>query len=273
MAFPVKAVIFDWAGTMVDFGCKAPVNALLGVFAGEGVPISEAEARADMGKAKRDHVAALLSEPGIVARWTAHFGKAPHEADVDRVYALVEPAMIEAAQRAAELIPGAAEAYATLLGLGVKVGSGTGYTPEMMAAIRVKAAEQGYDPAVVICAGDTPSGRPAPLMTWAALVALDAWPAWAAVKVDDAPVGIAEGRHAGAWTVGIAASGNAVGLDALEFAALDAETRAARVAAASAALRAEGADYVIDDVSHLLPVIHEIAAAIEAGRKPGSGAA
>jgi phosphonoacetaldehyde hydrolase len=269
MAFAVKAVIFDWAGTMVDFGCKAPVNALCDVFAGQGLPITETEARADMGKAKYDHVTALLNEPGIVARWTAQFGRAPDRGDIDRIYALVEPAMVEAAQRAAALIPGAADTYAELLRLGVKVGSGTGYTPEMMAAIRIKAAEQGYAPDVVICAGDTPSGRPAPHMSWAALIALDVWPAWAAVKVDDAPVGIAEGRHAGCWTVGIAASGNAVGLDAAEFAALEPDTRAARVAAASVDLRAEGADFVIDDVSQLMPVIHRIADAIAAGHKPG----
>lgn len=273
MTFPVKAVIFDWAGTMVDFGCMAPVNALRDVFASEGMPITEAEARADMGKAKYDHVTALLSEPGIVARWTAQFGKAPETADIDQIYALVEPAMVEAAQRAAELIPGAAETYAELLRLGIKVGSGTGYTPEMMAAIRVKAAAQGYAPDVVICAGDTPSGRPAPHMAWAALIALDVWPASAAVKVDDAPVGIAEGRNAGCWTVGIAASGNAVGLNAADLAALDPADRTARIAAATAALLAEGADFVIDDVSHLLPVIHRIAAEIAAGNKPGSIAA
>lgn len=273
MTFAVKAVIFDWAGTMVDFGCKAPVNALLDVFAGVGVPITEAEARVDMGKAKRDHVAALLSEPAISTRWTAHFGKTPDEADIDRVYALVEPAMVEAAQRAAELIPGAADTYAALLDLGVKVGSGTGYTPEMMAAIRVKAAEQGYAPDVVICAGDTPSGRPAPLMAWAALIALDAWPAHLAVKVDDAPVGIAEGRSAGCWTVGVAASGNAVGLNRDELAVLDEADRLGRIAAATAALTAEGADYVIDDVSQLLPVIHDIARRIDDGEKPGAAAA
>ena len=270
MTFAVKAVIFDWAGTMVDFGCKAPVNALREVFAEHGVPISEAEARADMGKAKYDHVTALLSEPGVAARWTAHFGTAPQTADIDHIYALVEPAMVDAARHAAALIPGARDAYAELVRLGIRVGSGTGYTPEMMSAIRAAAEAQGYTPDVVVCAGDTPSGRPAPHMTWAALIALDVWPAWAAVKVDDAPVGIAEGRHAGCWTVGVAASGNAIGLDAAELAALDPDDRAARIAAAGVALRAEGADFIIDDVSQLIPVIHQIAAAIAAGHRPGS---
>ena len=51
MSFPVKAVVFDWAGTMIDFGCVAPVEALQHVFEGRGVRLSVAEARADMGKA------------------------------------------------------------------------------------------------------------------------------------------------------------------------------------------------------------------------------
>ncbi|GAF89062.1 unnamed protein product, partial [marine sediment metagenome] len=63
----IRAVVFDWAGTMIDFGCRAPVVALREVFAEAGVEISKAEARMDMGKAKRDHVRALLAMPRIAA--------------------------------------------------------------------------------------------------------------------------------------------------------------------------------------------------------------
>ena len=48
-SYPIKAVIFDWAGTMVDFGCMAPVEALVDAFAAHGVTISAADARRDMG--------------------------------------------------------------------------------------------------------------------------------------------------------------------------------------------------------------------------------
>ena len=78
--------------------------------------------------------------------------------------------------------------------LGIRIGSGTGYTREMMADILPRAAEQGYAPEIVVCAGETPSGRPAPLMIWKALIEMDAWPARACIKVDDAPVGIEEGK-------------------------------------------------------------------------------
>jgi len=134
----------------------------------------------------------------------------------------------------------------------------------MMADILPRAAAQGYAPDMVVCAGETPSGRPAPLMTWKALIALDAWPANSCIKVDDAPVGIEEGRLAGCWTVGLSASGNGVGLDLEDFSALTAEDRAEKLGHAEHALRAAGADFVIEDVSHLLPVVHEIARRIAA---------
>jgi phosphonoacetaldehyde hydrolase len=135
----------------------------------------------------------------------------------------------------------------------------------MMAAILPRAAEQGYAPEFVVCAGETPSGRPAPLMTWKALIELDAWPARACIKVDDAAVGIEEGRLAGCWTVGLTASGNGVGLDPEALAALSPDERRERLAACEAELRAAGADFVIEDVSKLMPVVHEIAGRIASG--------
>jgi phosphonoacetaldehyde hydrolase len=265
MSFPVKAVVFDWAGTMIDFGCMAPVQALIEVFAEEGLVLAGDEARRDMGRAKLDHLRALLADPTVAPRWAALEGAPASEADVARLYQRLEPAMRAAAAKSSRLIPGAAELVGQLRALGVKIGSGTGYTREMMTDILPAAAAQGYAPEVVVCAGETPSGRPAPLMTWKALIALDAWPARSCIKVDDAPVGIEEGRLAGCWTVGLSASGNGMGLDLDAYRALGADERRERLAPAEAALRAAGADFVIEDVSALLPVVHEIAARIASG--------
>ena len=264
MSFPVKAVVFDWAGTMIDFGCMAPVRALVAVFGDEGIVLTDEEARRDMGKAKLDHLRDLLAHPAVRERWRALTGEAPSDADVERIYRKLEPAMKAAAVQGARLIPGAAEIAGELRGLGVKIGSGTGYTREMMAEILSSAADQGYAPDVVVCAGETPSGRPSPLMAWKALIDLDAWPAQCCIKVDDAPVGIEEGRLAGCWTVGVSASGNGVGLDPLALSALAPEDRRERLARSENALKAAGADYVIEDVSQLLPVVREIARRIAA---------
>jgi phosphonoacetaldehyde hydrolase len=262
MSFPIKAVVFDWAGTMIDFGCMAPVRALIDVFATEDVAISVEEARRDMGKAKLDHLRAILSDSAMAHRWHTRKGSPAGEADIEHLYWKLIPAMREAAAKTSVLIKGASETVSTLRALGVGIGSGTGYTREMMADILPRAAEQGYAPDVVVCAGETPSGRPAPLMTWKALIELDAWPARACIKVDDAPVGIEEGRLAGCWTIGVSASGNGVGLDSESYSALPEQTRRELLFRSEAELRAAGADFVVEDVSQLMPVVHDIAGKI-----------
>ena len=268
MSYAIKAVVFDWAGTMIDFGCMAPVEALIDAFAAHGVVLTAADARRDMGRAKHDHVLAILDDRSVAAAWTAAKGTPPTRADGEAIYQALEPLIEAAATRCADLIPGAAIVASDLRDLGVKIGSGTGYTRRMMSGILPRAAAQGYAPQVVVCAGETPSGRPAPLMTWKALIELDAWPARTCVKVDDATVGIEEGRLAGCWTIGLAASGNGVGLSLADYRALAEPERRARVVAAAKQLKAAGADYVIDTVADIRPMLEEIAARIEAGEAP-----
>lgn len=266
----IKAVVFDWAGTMIDHGCRAPVMALERVFADAGVPVSEAEARADMGRAKRDHIRAILAAPRVATAWQAAHGAAPSEDDVTRLHDAVEPMMRLAAKDCSALIPGAADVAARLKDAGIRIGSCTGYTRAMMADILPLAAEQGYAPETVICSGETATGRPSPLMLWKALVELGAWPSRACIKIDDATVGITEGREAGCWTVGVAASGNGVGLSSEALAALPEDDRRQRIEAAAADLRAAGADYVIESVADLWPVVEAIDARIAAGERPAA---
>lgn len=251
-------VIFDWAGTMVDFGCRAPVAALVDAFARRGVILDEVAARADMGKAKADHVRALLARPEVAAAWRRAVGRASDDADVDALMADLGPLMRDAAAAAAELIPGAAETVAALRAGGFKIGSSTGYTREMMAPVLVRAAAQGYAPDHLVCAGETPQGRPTPLMIYKACAELGVWPLSRVIKVDDAEAGVAEGRAAGCFTIGLAASGNGMGLSEADLAALPAPEREARLAAVGASLKAAGADLVIDTVADLITALEAV---------------
>jgi len=248
-------VIFDWAGTMVDFGCRAPVAALIEAFARHGVALDEATVRADMGKAKADHVRALLEQPDVAAAWEAANGRRGGEADVTALMEDLGPLMREAAADAAELIPGAAQTVAALRAAGLKIASSTGYTREMMAPVLIRAAEQGYAPDHLVCANETPEGRPSPLMIYKACAELGVWPLSRVVKVDDSEAGVAEGRAAGCFSVGVSASGNGVGLSRAALAALHPSDRAARLAIAAASLRAAGADLVVETVADLIPAL------------------
>lgn len=265
----IAAVLFDWAGTMVDFGSRAPVDAMHEAFGGEGVRLDDAVIRRFMGMAKREHVIAILSDPAVAADWLAAKGLAWAESDVDRIMLALEPAMQAAATRHSQLIPGAATAVSALRAKGVRIGSTTGYTRTMMAGIFPAAAAQGYAPEVTICAGDTAQGRPAPLMLWQAMARLSAWPVGHCVAIDDAPVGIVAGRNAGLWTIGIAGSGNGVGLDTASWAALDAMQQQALMAPVIAAFAVAGADFVIPSVADLALAIRAIEVAIDDGHLPG----
>ncbi|WP_140987184.1 phosphonoacetaldehyde hydrolase [Asticcacaulis tiandongensis] len=250
-----KAVIFDWAGTMVDFGSLAPVVAMQHAFTQMNVPITEPEARLPMGQAKRDHVLSILAIERVRQAWIEQYGQAPAAADADHIFASLDSLMREAGAARATLIPGARSTFDQLRAKGIRIGSTTGYTRPMMVPIQKAAAAQGYEPEIIVCAGETLKGRPAPLIIWKAMVELGVYPAAEVVVVDDSIAGIEAGRAAGCFTVGIAASGNGVGLDLPQFQALSASELAARVQDAREALLRAGADKVIDTVAGLPDVI------------------
>lgn len=250
-------VILDWAGTMVDFGCEAPVRALIEAFAIEGVRLDAATVRRDMGTAKVDHVRALLAEPAVAGAWRVHHGRAADDTDIELMMSRLRVPMREHAARASKLIPGARECIGQLRALGLRIGSSTGYTREMMKPLLARAAEQGYVPEHLVCSGETPAGRPSPLMIYKACVDLGIFPLSRVVKVDDAQVGIEEGKAAGTFTVGVA-SGNLLGLSFEAFCALSPDEREARTRTARAALLIAGADLAIDSVADLVPALERV---------------
>ncbi len=257
----LKAVIFDWAGTLVDFGSRAPMGAFVEAFARFGVTIDVATARQPMGLPKRAHIAALLAMPAVAAAWRAAQGAAPDEAAIDRVYEVFVPMNAAVVAAHADPVPGVVEALAWARGRGMRIGSTTGYVRAIMDRLVPEAAARGVAVETLVCADDLPAGRPSPLMMWHSFAALGIWPAAAAVKLDDTEPGIGEALAAGSWAVGVAGSGNLVGLSETEYAALPADERRRRVEEAAATLRAAGAHLVVESAACLPQAVAVIEAA------------
>jgi phosphonoacetaldehyde hydrolase len=267
-AGPVQAVILDWAGTAVDFGCMGPAAVFVDVFQKFRVAVSTAEARRFMGLMKKDHIRAMCSLPRIAAAWQAVHGRAPAEADVDALYAETEPMMIAAISRHADPIPGLIEFVEGLRRKGIALGSSTGYTRPMMEVLVPEAARQGYRPDAVVCSSDVPAGRPHPWMCYLNAVQLKVYPLEAMVKIGDTVSDIEEGLNAGMWTVGITKSGNEVGLTQDEIARLAPADLAGRLKAAEESLKAAGAHYIVEGIWEALAVIAAIEARIAVGERP-----
>ncbi len=264
----LAAVVFDWAGTVVDFGSHAPMGAFVELFQSQGVQISIAEARVPMGLPKWDHIRALGRLPRVADAWLSAQGREFTDADVDRLYALFTPMNMAAVPQHAELITGVPELMRALRERGLKIGSTTGYNRDIMAVLAPLAARQGFEPDHLVCAGDVPENRPSPLGMYRCFIDLGVWPAHHVVKVDDTVPGLMEGRNAGCWTVAVVASGNEMGLTRDEWQALSGAEQAARRAAASARLAVAQPDYGVDTVADLPAVLDDIERRLAEGERP-----
>jgi phosphonoacetaldehyde hydrolase len=254
----LKAILFDWAGTILDHGSRAPVAAFREVFRRRGIDVSPQTARAPMGLAKRDHLAAMLATAECTAAWRSAYRQDPTAADLDALYAEFLPIQCELLPNYAELIPGVPELTRQLRRRGLALGSTTGYSRPMLDILEPLAAKQGLTLDCVICADQVPAGRPKPWMLFAAAQALDAYPPSAIVNVDDTAAGIEAGRNAGVWSVGITRTGTELGLSLEETAALDPNDLKKRLESARQSLQAAGAHYVLETVADLPPLLEAI---------------
>lgn len=264
----LKAVVFDWAGTVVDFGSFAPMGVFVEAFQRFGIEVSIAEAREPMGRPKWDHIEAMLAQKRIGGAWAEKHGRAPARDDIQAIYDVFVPLNEEVVGDFCDLVTGTLETVTALRGRGLKIGSTTGYTRSIMARVLPLAEKQGYVADNLVCAGDLPHGRPTPMNMYKCFLDLEVWPASSVVKVDDTGVGIDEGREAGCWTVAVALSGNEAGVTHRELTGLSDADRKALREKAGAVLSRHKPDYIIDTVADLVPVIDEIEARLQKGERP-----
>ncbi|MGQ0676099.1 MAG: phosphonoacetaldehyde hydrolase [Rhodospirillales bacterium] len=265
---PIKAVILDWAGTTMDFGCIAPAVVFVEVFKRKGVPISMEEARTPMGAHKRVHIQRITEIDGVRRRWQDKHGRPPNDDDVSAMFADFVPLQLKCLSDYSTLIPGALDAVRECRRRGYKIGSTTGYLPDMMAINRRDAQRQGYVPDASVTAGDVPAGRPYPYMCLKNMIELQVWPVEACVKVDDTVPGVEEGLNAGMWTVGLAVSGNEVGLNLEQWKALSKDRQQAMREKAYRRMQTCGAHYTVDTIADLVPCLDDIEQRLKRGERP-----
>lgn len=264
----LKAAIFDWSGTIVDHGSRAPVAVFIEVFRRRAVAISEQEARLPMGREKKDHIRAIAAQPALRERWQALHGRMWDESDIEAMYQDSRELQAAIVESFADPVPGALGAIAACRAQGLQVGSTTGYSRLVMDRLAPAAAARGYQPDCIVCADEVPEGRPAPYMLWQALSQLQVYPAAAAVAIGDTVPDIGAGRNAGCWTIGLSESGNGMGLTAEGLATLEPGERSERRRAISRQLEQAGAHYVIASVAELASVLASITARLERGEAP-----
>ena len=260
----LKALVLDWAGTTVDFGSLAPARTMRRLFASVEIALTEQETRQHMGLPKKEHIRGILSIPRIRDAWSKLRGSVPGDADVDKMYAEFIPLQFSCLEEYSAVIAGVPEAVESFRRRGLKIGSTTGYTRAMLDLLLKTSGQQGYAPDSSLTPEEAGAGRPHPFMMYESAVRLQVYPLSAIAKIGDTPADIREGLNAGAWSIGVAGTGNSIGLSADEFHALPQAERKSRLEAARGELQNAGAHYVVDSFDDLPAVLDEIDARLKA---------
>ncbi len=247
----IGGVLFDWAGTTIDFGSLAPVAVVCEVFREFGIDVTEAEARQPMGKAKIDHLREVMAMPRIANLWQNQHGGIADEAAIQRVYARFLVMQKAILARHCDLIPGIVPLIRFLREREIRIGSTTGYTRELMEVVLPIAAQAGYTPDATVCSDEVVAGRPAPWSNFRAAELIGVFPMNRIVVVDDSIAGIQAGKNAGCYAVAVTTTGNPFGKSQEEFRQLDGAEVARLHHKAESEFYAAGADLVIPSVSVL----------------------
>lgn len=265
---PVQAVILDWAGTAVDFGCFGPVAVFQKAFKHFGIDAGLEDTRKPMGNEKKEHVRQMLAMPEIKSAWIKLYGNNPTEEDVEAIFAKVQELMPSTLADYADPVPGCVAALEKLREKNIAIGSCTGYSRSMMTELIPRAMAQGFHPDCLVTSDEVPQGRPMPWMCWQNCMKLGIFPPEAVVKVGDTLADIQEGINAGHWTVAVTRSSNSFGMTPEELDALPAEEAQKREGALAKTFSEAGANFVISDITALPEICDDINQLLLLGIKP-----
>ncbi len=254
----IECVIMDWAGSAVDYGCFAPVAAFIGSFAEIGIELSAADARKPMGLNKIDHIKALFSMRHIGEEFSRRYGRTFTDDDVQSRYASFKKILFDTLSDYTDPISGVIDTINQLKSQGIKIGSTTGYTDEMMQVVVAAAAAKGYKPNNWVTADQLPAGRPYPYMIYKNMCDLAIPSVHSVIKYGDTVADIREGVNAGVWSVGVVLGSNELGLTEKEVQEMATDELNRRKQEVRMRLYAAGAHYVIDSIDELPLLIDAI---------------
>lgn len=252
----IQAVIFDWAGTTVDYGSFAPVQAFIDTFLDMGIHVTLEEVREPMGMLKRNHIEAMLSMKRINNIFLLKYNREPNKHDVDLLLEKFTDRLMEKLTEETKLKPLVIETFNQLKDRGIKVGSTTGYTASMLLPVAIRASELGYKPDAIFTPDDVNGlGRPHPEMIFKNLSALGISKRECVIKVGDTISDIKEAKNAGVQAFGVLEGSSVIGLSEEEWNDLsDDQKEQCKLKATKVYLDA-GADEVLTNIGELLHYI------------------
>ncbi|WP_028043907.1 phosphonoacetaldehyde hydrolase [Candidatus Stoquefichus massiliensis] len=255
----IEAVIFDWAGTTVDYGCFAPVQAFHDAFEAYGLHPTFDEIRQPMGMLKIDHIKTMLEMDSLEKEFQDVYQRSYTDEDVHHIYDIFEKTLMEGITQHTRIKPYVVETVQKLRIKGLKIGSTTGYTDMMMEPVLKSAKEQGYEPDCWYSPDATEHfGRPYPYMIFKNMMTLNITSVHHVIKVGDTVSDIQEAVNAGVYAIGVIEGSSLLGYSEHEYKCLDLNEKMRAIARVKKTYFNHGADAVIMNFSELPQLIERL---------------
>lgn len=273
----VKLVVFDWAGTVIDYGCKAPVKAFKLAFNKFGLNPSEKIIRKYMGASKYDHINYIISD--ICKQRNTNYV----HISADEVYNIYKDMQLTAITQHSKLITGVIRMQEQLNDRNILIATTTGYSREMLECVLNHAKLQCFDSSFINVSPDmlkyNPSRESGELMRYIFSKVEKIYGSISynnVVKVGDTPIDMIEGINAGSWNIGCVSSGNLIGKDEMYVSNIIAGNKHKinrpyynEYTTAISQLEKSGANYIVHDINSVVEVIDNyINPLIELGYTP-----
>lgn len=254
----IKLVIFDWAGTTVDYGCFAPLEVFIKIFKEANIDITYSEAREPMGLSKIDHIEAILKNSRITSLWKKEYNREWNKNDINKLYSNFEKKLFETLKDYTTPVPGIVDLTKKLREDNITIGSTTGYTRKMLDVVIKGAKDMGYSPDQSVTPTETSIGRPYPYMIYENMSMANIKDPKLVIKVGDTISDIKEGINAGVWTIGVIKGSNELGLTEKEVTSMDREVLQEKMKKVRAKMMDAGAHMVINEIKEITTAIQII---------------
>ena len=263
----LKGIILDVAGTFIDFGSMAPTVALINAFNKNGVNLTSKEVRYGMGLLKIDHTRAIFSQNSVISKLKTINNKLPNEDDFLRVYQDIEIGLKSIVKDFCEPINGIYELKEFAMNEGIKIGTTTGYTNDMMEIILPELEKNNLIMDSMVNPSMVKSGRPNPWMIYKNMENMNIYPTYDMIKIGDTFADIDEGKSAGMWVVALA-TGNELGLTYEKYLQLEEPILNKKIKDIKYNFLNYGDHYVCDGIWEVIPIIQIISKKISQNEYP-----
>ncbi len=255
----IEAIILDWSGTLVDYGCMATEEIYREIFQEFNIELTTKEIRAKMGIEKVDHIRAILESNRVSELWLENTGMEPNEGDVRELNRAFERKIFEKVEKYSDPKEYVLNALETIRESGVRIGSTTSYSTEVMEFLTKIASKKGLEVDCWINADQVKGqGRPNPYMIFKNMEKMGIGSVRNVIKVGDTVNDIKEGINAGVITIGVIDGSSEMGLSYTEFEALNYGDQKILREKVANKFKSAGADYVINDFRTLPYIVSQI---------------